>query len=796
MSRYEYLIDRQMRAFDRFLDHDDRVLHYTDDVVLSDLARKKAKEAENRARKKNIFGNEDNTLVNEENYWIYSVIAHGEPISIHTDDITKDTWKQHYTAIFNILKDGIFTEYVQRYKVNIVFHDGPSVNLCIVDYYINLIMWNSIVQTGSPIYSYHIVFQDEFRDMYTKRYIDAFIIDEYREKITIIELSNVIVNMLDYFHDLDDFSDYLSNTLNLYDSAELMVKDEVFNSIMHSKYSGLPVDRVDDAIMKNANISIEHIKHAKHLLGYDHCLSDIWRANSGIKTKQYAEFQVSLGNKPDGKGGIFPVEVDTSFINGGISNPVYYFIESSTSRIAQIEKFKNVSRSGTLARIMGLSTMDSYLHPDESYDCHTKHLIPIVVKTADHLKHLNFRWYRLVPGGREMCINYRTDTHLIGKTIYLRSPTTCVSAAKGLGVCYKCYGKLAYSNRDSETGFGINIGRIASESITSKQTQTQLSVKHILKAVISKINWCEEFYTAFEMDNNIIEVNSSVENLNDFRININTDDIESDNDLIDGSDVEDAPMEEAIASSSYDEYITEFELHQKSTNATYRITTESGEKLFITKELNAVIKHRVDPTDDKVIIPLSVLKDIPIFIIKIQNNEISKIMVKLKNLFNRTNEVRGKTIHELLQELMDVNIEGDMGISSIHYEIVLMNQIKSGDDVLENPDWTRESPSYRILTIDEALTKNPSVTISLSYQKITKALYTPLTFKKYSASFMDLFFHPNPQSIIRDLPTKECTIINRKPGTIVTPIMIDSSADKYTADNDTDNDTGIIDFEE
>ena len=61
---------------------------------------------------------------------------------------------------------------------------------------------------------------------------------------------------------------------------------------------------------------------------------------------------------------------------------------------------------------------------------------------------------------------------------------------------------------------------------------------------------------------------------------------------------------------------------------------------------------------------------------------------------------------------------------------------------------------------------------------------------------MDLFFHPNPQSIIRDLPTKECTIINRKPGTIVTPIMIDSSADKYTADNDTDNDTGIIDFEE
>ena len=260
-----------------------------------------------------------NPLVNIQNYPLYETIANEEKTTIDTDTIDISNWLTHYNSILNIMKDGIYSDYVQEYMVHVVFgKSGFDCDLTIPDYYINLIMWNSIVQTGSPIYSYHIVFQDEFRDMYTKRYIDAFIIDEYREKITIIELSNIIVNMLDYFHDLDDFSDYLSNTLNLYDSAELMVKDEVFNSIMHSKYSGLPVDRVDDAIMKNANISIEHIKHAKHLLGYDHCLSDIWRANSGIKTKQYAEFQVSLGNKPDGKGGIFPVEVDTSFINGGI----------------------------------------------------------------------------------------------------------------------------------------------------------------------------------------------------------------------------------------------------------------------------------------------------------------------------------------------------------------------------------------------------------------------------------------------------------------------------------------------
>src|SRR5699024_7577763 len=103
----------------------------------------------------------------------------------------------------------------------------------------------------------------------------------------------------------------------------------------------------------------------------------------------------------------------------------------------------------------------------------------------------------------------------------------------------------------------------------------------------------------------------------------------------------------------------------------------------------------------------------------------------------------------------------------------------------------------RILTLDEALTKNPSVTISLSYQKITKALYTPLTFQKKGASFMDLFFMTRPQEVIRYLePKQNYETYQREPGVLYEPFIKVDGMDKYTAADPNEQETGKIDFEE
>ena len=84
---------------------------------------------------------------------------------------------------------------------------------------------------------------------------------------------------------------------------------------------------------------------------------------------------------------------------------------------------------------------------------------------------------------------------------------TCESAAKGQGICYKCYGELAYVNKD------INPGRYASEKLSAELTQRLLSAKHLLETVIKKIQWCKEFVPSVSKENilKIIERNKNSE---------------------------------------------------------------------------------------------------------------------------------------------------------------------------------------------------------------------------------------------------------------------------------------------
>lgn len=729
---------------------------------------------------------EFNTLTNIENYGPLAGIATEPRFVLETRDITQSNWETYYNSIINILKDGIYCEHVQNYMVTVIFYSGESVELSIMDLYINLIMWRLLVVTNIPIMPCHIFFEDETTAKSIKKYIDKYFISQNRTLTNNKVLSNIIADTLHYFHDIDQFSMYLSNTLNLEDSILLMNADPDFYDCLHADLSNIPIDRVKDVGMNYTNRSISSItRNSKKLLGYDHCLADAWRAREGISPKQYMEFTIGIGTKPDGRGGIFNSIVNTSFINGGVTDPVDYFIESSVSRISQIIKFKSVSSSGAFARIIGLNNMDSFLYPSESYDCRTRHMLPIIIKTDDHLKHLNLRYFREYPNGIERPINYENDKYLIGKTIFLRDPCTCASAARGHGVCYKCYGQLAYSVFDAQYQMGVNIGRIAGELITSKLTQKQLSVKHILEANITKLEWSPDFGSFFEMEVDIVQLNSQLNNLKDYRMLINPDSIDIE-DEGEGSGIDD---DSEVAVMWLNEFITEFDVLQVSTGEIFHITTDQEEKLYLTNEFNGLVRKKAEPIEGKISIGFNEIKDNPIFIIRAQNNEITRTLEKLKHLYNKVDNVKGKSIQYLLQEILDTNIDADMGISAIHYSILLMNQIRSSENILEKPDWNRINPEYQILTLNEALTNNPAVLISLSYQKVSRIFYTPLTFRKHKPSFMDLFFMERPQRVIRNID--EPVVKQRDPGEKYCPIIFFDDPNKITADNSSISDGGF-----
>ena len=58
-------------------------------------------------------------------------------------------------------------------------------------------------------------------------------------------------------------------------------------------------------------------------------------------------------------------------------------------------------------------------------NCNTKHLVEIEITSAKMLAKFNGRYYKDDLNGKLKLIDSDRDTHLINKTIYLRSPITC-----------------------------------------------------------------------------------------------------------------------------------------------------------------------------------------------------------------------------------------------------------------------------------------------------------------------------------------------------------------------------------
>jgi hypothetical protein len=141
--------------------------------------------------------------------------------------------------------------------------------------------------------------------------------------------------------------------------------------------------------------------------------------------------------------------------------------------------------------------------------------------------------------------------------------------------------------------------------------------------------------------------------------------------------------------------------------------------------------------DDRVIIPLSVLEGINMFCMEIQNNELNRSLINMSNIINKKDVTSRMTKDQILQAIIETQIECGLNISSVHYEIILSNQIRSKDDISERPDWTYENENYTILTLDKALTTNPSVVISMLYQRIKSMFVSPQTYKKTSTSEYD-----------------------------------------------------------
>lgn len=101
-----------------------------------------------------------------------------------------------------------------------------------------------------------------------------------------------------------------------------------------------------------------------------------------------------------------------------------------------------------------------------------------VLRECD-LKHLHGKYYKLHPDDPELKVVEPTDTHLIGETIYYRSPVAGCRHPDPHGICSVCFGDLSPSFDEH------NLGMQCAANIAEGQTQTVLSQKHAQNSSIA-----------------------------------------------------------------------------------------------------------------------------------------------------------------------------------------------------------------------------------------------------------------------------------------------------------------------
>jgi hypothetical protein len=454
----------------------------------------------------------------------------------------------------------------------------------------------------------------------------------------------------------------------------------------------------------------------------DNLLKPILRSGSGIKDKQLTEFSINGGLKPDLDGNTIPVPINSNFIVGGLSNVTNYYIDSLGGRKSVIMNKTVMGRSGHFARMVMLLSSGIKLRHDEEA-CNTIHPIKLEVKTKEHLLRLRGRYYKRL-AEREYHVLTGKETELIGQQIYVKSPATCASKH---GICKQCYGELYHTNKD------ITIGAYAGARITEPVSQNVLSSKHLLTTISENIKFNEEFYKFFTFSANEVLLNTLNDeiDLNDYSL------------LIIGKNIQTI---DEFDESDYNKFINLFSVRNKKTGEIIQMTESSLKDLYIGPDIIEIMNKIKHPKDYYEIDFSKIDDDARIFVLEIENNELTKPLYSIMRLLNNSKHEDCETVDDMCQKMLDLLIESNISADSVHGEVLVHPLLRSTEDILERPKFGRygDEADYQLLTVEAALEKHPSVLISLSFQALGKQLVNPLTFRKKEASFVDSFYREQP----------------------------------------------------
>lgn len=637
---------------------------------------------------------------------------------------SKKTFKKVYKDLYNFMKKGFEVASIRKFKLTYMISRGDdnAYEMEIRHMITNMIFWRTYLDLDDN----YVLSKDDIIDAYNinnkmiKKFIDEKIIKPFLFKVDIKYLNKAIHDLLYRLTQIgNDFNEIMGMGLSLESFIEVANKNPRFDEIIRTKVdeNGQPyeIEQLLHGLMKE---EIEILKKE------DNCLKPILLAGTGIKEEQLREMTINGGFKPDLSGNTVPIPINSNLLVGGFRNITNYYLDATGGRKALIANATVMGLAGHFAQLVKLLTTDIKLADMD--DCGTVHGVELTVTCKSYLKKLHGRYYR-TRYDRKYRLLEGDEDWLIGEKIIVRDPTKC--SAGHNRICKKCYGELLYKvNKD------ISVGGFAATKITRPVSQNVLSSKHLLKTISEEIKFDDEFDKFFVLSANQILLNNSSDiNIEDYKILINKSHLLT---------------LENFEEDDYNAYTYSFVIqHKKNKDEMYLINELQRKEMFLTPEFYKLIKNKKE--GNKYVINISDIEDdMPIFLIQVNNRELTKPLYSIMHLLDTNNrgiedgEEPIDTIDKLVQRFNELLLEANIDVDFVHASVILYPLIRKIDNVLERPDFTKYDvdSKYRMLTVKSALEKHPSITISLSYQQLKRQLVTIDTYLKTAPSYLDDFF--------------------------------------------------------
>lgn len=308
--------------------------------------------------------------------------------------------------------------------------------------------------------------------------------------------TNQIMSLFEEEQDKKDIGEFVSNLfmrcgqflenkvshdISYFDLFEVTTKDQEAHDIIVK-------GKMVDASMSPYQIMMVKQKVLKLLVDIvnRHKLEPFYsfiKSKSCMRIPQFVDCFGLIGANPNEET-VIPYLVEESWCRG-IQTKDSFFVQASTARVAKIlEKCKIAPTGSALKDSMfvnkGLMVKDG--------DCGTRHMLNIYISDMIDLKaHVGMNW-SLDEDADTYSVLSIDDTHLIGTSIYIRTPATC-AFIDGDSLCSTCVGIRVRKKFDLGLDCALKINGDAGQTVLSaKHINILVAMRHIKEEFTKYIN--------------------------------------------------------------------------------------------------------------------------------------------------------------------------------------------------------------------------------------------------------------------------------------------------------------------